>query len=152
MITKTVVLLLAMSAAACPAQQAQSQPRRIPVSFTVESEGPQGLWMQSSKDLDKVQIELLMKLVKDAIVKQKDVTLVDVESPKDHMHLAVVAAQVGEANWVIVSSVITMADSKGNDLLVTHDVIAGPNVREVANAIGFQFAAAKLRLITGMMK
>src|SRR5919109_5131775 len=128
---KLVLLLVAISVATCAAQQAQSQPRRIPVSFVVESEGPQGLWTQSSEDLSSGQLEKLKQLVKAEIIKQQDVSLVDENAPKDHMRVTVVASQVphsDQSSWIIVSSVVTMADSKGNDLLITHDVIAGPDV------------------------
>jgi hypothetical protein len=110
------------------AQQAPTKPKRIRVSVAVESEGPQGEWAQSAQGL------------------------VDWNDPKSHIHVAVVAAQVehqGASHWVIVSSVLTMADEKGSDLLVTHDVIAGPDLLSVAHTVGFQVASAVLRLLTG---
>lgn len=79
----------------------------------------------------------------------------DEKDPKDHLHVAVVAAQLerqGRLRWIVVSSVLTMADEKGNDLLVTQDGIAGPDLPSVARSIGFHLASAKLRLIMGMMK
>jgi hypothetical protein len=155
MITRLVVLLFAISVTTCAAQPAQSSPKRIPVSFAVESEGPQGLWTQSSEDLSTIQLQSLEQLVKAEIMKQEDVALVEAKDPKDHLHVAVVAGQLphsGASSWVIASSVVTIADSKGNDLLVTHDVIAGPEVRSVARSIGAQLATVKLRFLTGIMK
>jgi hypothetical protein len=123
--------------------------------LAVESEGPQGQWVQSSQDLSKSQLQRLEQLIRTEISKQEDVTLVDAKDPKNHLHVAVVAAQLerqGSLRWIVVSSVLTMADDKGNDLLVTHDVIAGPDLQSTARSIGFQLASAKLRLIMGMMK
>ncbi len=124
------LLLVVINLTAGPgyAQQTQVQPKRIPVSFAVESEGPQGLWAQSSQDLSKSQLQRLEQLIRTEISKQEDVALVDAKDPKNHLHVAVVAAQLerqGSLRWIVVSSVLTMADDKGNDLLVTHDVIAG---------------------------
>jgi hypothetical protein len=42
-----------------------------------------------------------------------------------------------------------MADEKGSDLLVTHDVIAGSDLLSVAHTVGFQVASVVLRLLTG---
>ena len=152
------LLVIALTGGLEHAQQTQSQPKRIPVSFAVESEGEGllGLW---SQDLSKPQLQRLEQLIRTEISKQQDVTLVDAKDPKSHLHVAVVATQLerqGSLRWIVVSSALIMSadDGKGGylDLLVTHDVIAGPDLPSVARSIGFQLASAKLRLITGMMK
>jgi hypothetical protein len=135
------------------AQQAPTKPKRIRVSVAVESEGPQGEWAQSAQDLTKKQLQKLAELIRAELSKQKDLSLVDWNDPKSHLHVAVVAAQVehqGASHWVIVSSVLTMADEKGSDLLVTHDVIAGSDLLSVAHTVGFQVASVVSRLLTGM--
>ena len=154
------LLFIALTAGLEHAQQTQSQPKRISVSFAVESEGPQQwLWAQSSQDLSKPQLQRLEQLIWTEISKQQDVTLVDTKDPKSHLHVAVIAAQLerqGSLRWIVVSSALIMSaeDGKGGylDLLVTHDVISGPDLPSVARSIGFQLASAKLHLITGMMK
>jgi hypothetical protein len=155
-ITSLFVAVLACSLIpAGYAQQAPTptNPKRIPISVAVESEGPQGEWAQSAQDLTKKQLQKLEGLIGEELSKQENLTVVDANDPKNHLHVAVVAAQVehqGTSHWVIVSSVLTMADEKGNDLLVTHDVIAGPDLLSVAHTVGFQVASAVLRLITGI--
>jgi len=145
--------LLVCAVVAGYARQTPTKPKRIPISFAVESEGPQGDWAQSAQDLTNPQLQKLGALIREELSKQENLTLVDANDPKNHLHVAVVAAQVknqGASKWVIVSSVLTMADEKGNDLLVTHDVIAGPDLLSVAHTVGFQVASAVLHLLTGM--
>jgi hypothetical protein len=155
---RSVALLFAamMSAVAIPAQQQAKEPaKRIPVSIAVESEGPQGLWSQYSKDLSKVQLQELKQLVSADVSRQQDVSLVDASDPKDHLHLAIVVARLDHAagtSWFVASSVVTIAESKGDDVLATHDVIAGPDLQSLAHSVGFQLASTKLRLALRMVK
>jgi hypothetical protein len=121
----------------------------------VESEGPDGLWAQSSKDLSKAQLQNLEKLIRTEISKQQDVSLVEANDPKDHLNISVVAAKVegpGGANWIVVSSAVNVAKSQGGDLAGTHDVIAGPDLSSVASAVGFYLSSVKLRAALGIVK
>jgi hypothetical protein len=134
------------------------KPNRYSVSVAVESEGPNGEWAQSAQDLTKAQLQKLQGLIREELSKHANLTLVDVNDPKTHLHVSVVAAQVahqGHPNWVIVSSVLTLANDKehgNNDFLATHDVIAGPDLLSVAHTVGFQVASTILYLTTGILK
>jgi len=135
-----------------------AKPSRISVSIAVESEGPNGEWAQSAQDLTKTQLQKLQGLIREELSKQENLTLVDVNDPKTHLHVSVVAAQVahqGHPNWVILSSVLTLANDKergNNDVLAIHDVIAGPDLLSVAHTVGFQVASSILHLMTGILK
>ena len=79
-----------------------AKPNRISVSIAVESEGANGEWAQSAQDLTKVQLQKLQGLIREELSKQENLTLVDVNDPKTHLHVSVVAAQVahqGHSNW-----------------------------------------------------
>jgi hypothetical protein len=134
------------------------KPNRYSVSVAVESEGPNGEWAQSVRDLSKTQLQKLQGLIREELSRQEDLTLVDANDPKTHLHVSVVAAQVahqGHPNWVIVSSVLTLANDKergNNDVLATHDVIAGPDLLSVAHTVGFQVASSIPHLMTGILK
>lgn len=129
-------------------QQAQQQPNRIPVSVAVDSEGPEGLWAQSAVDLSKLQLQELGNLMKAEISKQKDIRLVETKDPRDHVHVAVVAAKVecSGRRWFLASSVVSIATAKGEDIFVTHDVIAGTDLASVARSTSFYLASIKIRL------
>jgi hypothetical protein len=120
--------------------KAAAKPNRIAVSIAVESEGPNGEWAQSAQDLTKGQLEKLQGLIREELSKQENLTLVGPNDPKTHLHVSVVAAQV--SNLVIVSSVLTLAEHGNNDVLATHDVIAGPDLLSVAHTVGFQVASS----------
>jgi hypothetical protein len=137
------------------AQQAQKQPKLIAVSVMVESEGPQGLWTQSSKDLSKPQLQNLERLIKAEVSKQPDVQLVKINDPQEHMNISVVAAQLacqGKTNWIVLSSAMNIARSQGGDLAGTHDVITGPDLSSVARSVAFCLSSIKLRAVLGSMR
>jgi hypothetical protein len=149
------LLVFALTASAGDGRRALAQPHRIPVSFAVEAEGPGGLWAQSSNDLSKPQLEKLEQLIRAEVSKQEDVTVVEMNDPQTHLHISVVAAQLerrGNTNWIVASSVVTLAQEKGGDILGTHDVVAGPDLASVARTVAVQLATIKLRLITGIIK
>jgi hypothetical protein len=159
---KMFALIAALLFFASPIRgQAPAQaPKRktISISLAVESEGPKGEWIQSAKDLTKTQLQRLETLIRAELAKQPLLVLVEPNDPKTHVHVSVVAAQVeheGKSNWVIVSSVLTLANDKqhgNNDVLATHDVIAGPDLPSVARTVGYQVASATLRFMTGILK
>src|SRR3974390_1136827 len=137
--------------------QPAAKPNRISVSITVESEGPNGEWAQSAQDLTKAQLQKLQGLIREELSKQENLTLVGANDPKTHLHVSVVTAQVahqGHPNLVIVSSVLTLANDKehgNNDVLATHDVIAGPDLLSVAHTVGFQVASTIPHLMTRIL-
>ena len=128
--------------------KAVTKRNRISVSIEVESEGPNGEWAQSVQDLTKAQLQKLQALIRAELSKQENLTLVGANDPKTHLHVSVVTAQVahqGYSNLVIVSSVLTLANDRehgNNDVLATHDVIAGPDLLSVAHTVGFQVASS----------
>jgi hypothetical protein len=148
------LLVFVLTANVGDGKQASPQPKRIPVSFEVETEGPGGLWAQSSDDLSKSQLGSLEQLIRAEISKQEDVTIVEMNDPQTHLHISVVAAQLknrGSLNWIVASSAVTLARENGGDILGTHDVVAGNGLAPVARAVSVQLATIKFRLITGMM-
>jgi len=58
------------------------------------------------------------------------------------------SAQEGETGLLLVVP-SPLAKTEGDDVLATHDVIAGPDLSSLARSIGFQFASLRLRLVTG---
>ena len=151
------VLFLSTAPVHCQTSS-QEKSKTISVSLAVESEGPKGEWMQSAHDLTKGQLQKLETLIKAELTKQPLLVIVEPSDPKTHLHVSVVAGEVEherKLNWVIVSSVITLATDKehgNNDVLATHDVIAGPDLPSVARTVGYQVASTILRFMTGILK
>jgi len=148
-------LFMGLVALANSYQQGKEPPKITPVSIAVESEGPNGLWVQSVIDLTNPQLQKLEQMVRTQIAGIQNVRIVDAKDSEDHLHITVVGGRVprpGGGSWFVVSSVVTLAKAEGIDLLATHDVIAGPDLSSVAKSVVFQFLSMKLRFSLGMLK
>lgn len=144
-------LVLGFSLFAGAAQQKQKTVG-TPVSIVVEAQGPQGLWAQSVQDLSTAELQRLEQLIKGQVSRLSEVRLVAPSDPATHLHFAVVAGRLpgpGGAPWYVVSSVITIAEKE--DLLATHDLIAGADLASLSRSIAGQLVSLKLRWALGML-
>jgi len=134
-----------------PQQEQPSKP--ILLSVHAENEGPEGLWVQSGKDLTAPELAKLQELLDTSFSVAKDVQLVDTQDKRDHVEILVSVTKVprGNGTWYYAaSSVIGLALPKVNEF-VSHNVVVGEDVPTIAKAIGFSFASVRLRLALGLM-
>lgn len=145
----------------CAAQQQKdtSQSKPILISVKVEAEGggkSQGMWTQAATDLTPGEIKTLESLVVTEIKKQEGIKIVPLDYPDDYIGIAVVAAKLPTASaekwYYVASSVVIVSTKKGTDELLTHDVVAESSLASLSRAIGYQFASARLRAVTGLWK
>jgi len=111
--------------------------------------------MQAANDLTQRELKTLESLVVAEIRKQEGVKIVPANYPEDFIAVVVVAAKLpnGSAGrWYIASSVLVVATKKGTDELVTHNVVAESDLASLARSVGFQFAGARFRAVTGLWK
>src|SRR5262249_50799634 len=134
------------------AQQVRQPHKAVKVILRVEGQGPAGLWMQAGKDLSSVELNQLRSLISTEIETLKNHNLVPPEDKSDDLGLIVVAEklQVGRESYVVLSSAVTLAKADGNDLFVTHDVIAAPNLTLAAKAVAGHLVSAELRGALGL--
>jgi len=132
--------------------------KSIPVGVKFEAEGGgkgQGMWAQAANDLTPGELKTLESLVSTEIRKQEGIKIVPVDYPEDFIGMVVVAAKIpnGSAGeWYIASSVVIVANKKGTDELVTHDVFAESDLASLAHNVGLQFATVRLRAAMGLWK
>lgn len=135
-------------------QRPQEATKPIPVNVKVDTEGPNGIWAQSGTDLSPKEISDLKSAIEASVSKQPNIQLVGEDDPRDIVGIAVVAAKVKRDNglfWFVLSGVVTFSKAKPpQDLLMTHDVIIGPDVSHVANTVAFQFASVRFRASFGL--
>jgi hypothetical protein len=134
--------------------QVSTSPKPILLAVTVESEGPNGLWAQSGHDLSKSQIDQLETLVRGELSKETGLLLLAKDDPNDILGLSIVAEKADGANGsvsFVASAALVVSKKSGDDLLVTHDVISGPDLASVAKTVAFYFASMRLRGTLGMM-
>lgn len=137
---------------------AQSKP--IPIAVQVEAEGEgkgQGMWTQAAIDLTPTEAKTLETLVVEDLKKQDGLKIVPRDYQDDYIGVVVVAAKLpngGTAGswYYIASSVITLAKKKGTDELVTHDVVAGPDLSSLAHSISYLFSVVRFRAAFGLWK
>ena len=127
---------------------AQQPTKAILLSVHAENEGPQGLWVQSGKDLTAPELAKFQELVDSSFAKSKDVQLVEMGDKRDHVEVIVSVTKVprgGDKWYYAASSVIGVATPKA-DVFISHNVIVGEDIPTVAKAVGFSFASVRLRL------
>jgi len=127
---------------------AQQPTKTILISVHAENEGPEGLWVQSGKDLSAPELAKLQELLDSSFSTDKDVRLVEMQDKRDHVEIVVSVTKVprGEGRWYYAaSSVIGLARPKADEF-ISHNVIVGQDIPTVAKAIGFSFASIRLRL------
>jgi len=135
--------------------QAASKPKPIRLGIVVQSEGPNGLWAQTGRDLTKAELSELESLVKQELSKQEGVVLVSKDDPSDIIGLSIVVEKVGRGSpsvSFVASASLVISKKSGDDIFVTHDVIGGPDLASVARTVAFYFASARFRFTTGMTK
>jgi hypothetical protein len=143
------VLLLCI----CAFPQQEQPTKTILLSVHAENEGPEGLWVQSGKDLTAPELAKLQELLDSSFSVAKDVQLVDTQDKRDHVEIVVSVTKVprGKGTWYYAaSSVIGLARPKVDEF-VSHNVVVGEDVPTIAKAIGFSFASVRLRLVLGLM-
>lgn len=148
-----LALTLLVVLACTPAGAVQkASPKPIKVILKVESQGPEGLWMQVGKDLSSAELAQLRSLITAELGKLSNHKLVSSDDKDDALGLLVVAEklEVGKETYVVLSSALTLAKAGGSDLLVTHDVIAQTNLALAAKAVAGQLLGAELRGILGL--
>jgi len=141
-----VVLLLFICSSSL---QGQSN-KTILLSVHAENEGPEGLWVQSGKDLTTPELAKLQELLDSSFSVAKDVQLVDSQDKGDHVEIVVSVTKVprGKDMYYAASSVIGLARPKVDEF-VSHNVVVGEDIPTIAKAIGFSFASIRLRLALG---
>jgi hypothetical protein len=156
-VTCLVILIFTPTCAAQQKDAAQSKPILIGVKVEAEGGGKgQGMWAQAATDLTPGELKTLESLVLAEIKKQEGVKIVPIDYSEDYIGVVVVAAKLPNGKsgkwYYVASSVVTVATKKGIDELVTHDVVAESDLATLARAIGYQFAVARLRAVTGLWK
>jgi hypothetical protein len=146
-----VALLVVLSLFFPALSSAGTSVKPIPVGVRVEAEGGgkgQGMWAQAANDLAPGELKTLESLVLSEIGKQEGVKIVSADYPEDFVAVVVVAAKLpnGRAGeWYIASSVVVVATKKGEDELLTHDVVAESDLASLAHSVGAYFATVRLR-------
>ena len=132
----------------------QEQPtKKILLSVHAENEGPEGLWVQSGKDLTAPELAKLQELLDSSFSVAEDVQLVDTQDKRDHVEIVVSVTKVprGKGTWFYAaSSVIGLARPKVDEF-VSHNVVVAEDVPTIAKAIGFSFTSIRVRLVLGLM-
>jgi hypothetical protein len=144
------LLLLPLLLSLCSFAQ---ESKTILLSVHAENEGPNGLWVQSGKDLTAPELAKLQELLDASFSTDKGVQLVETEDKRDHAEIVVSVTKVprGKGAWYFAaSSVIGLAKPKVDEFL-SHNVVVCDDIPALAKAIGFSFASIRLRLALGMM-
>jgi hypothetical protein len=101
-------------------------------------------------------LKTIESLVVAEIKKQEGVRVVPLDYSEDYIGIVVVAVKLPNGStggWYYVArSAVTIATKKGIEELVTHDVVAGADLASLAHTIGFQFATARFRAVSGLWK
>jgi hypothetical protein len=148
-----LALVLGVVSSYTPASvQQQGRPKTIKIMLKVESQGPQGLWMQAGKDLSSVELNQLRSLIIAELGKLPNHKLVSSDDKEDAMGLSVVAEklQCGRETYVLLSSALILAKADGTDLLVTHDAVAESSLALAAKAVVGHLTSAELRGMLGL--
>jgi len=134
------------------AQQPRNSQKAIRVILRVEGQGPGGLWMQAGEDLSSAELTQLRSLISTEIEALQNHKLVSPDDKSDDLGLLVVAEklQVGRASFVVLSTALTLAKADGNDLFVTHGVIAASNLMAAAKAVAGHLVSAEFRGALGL--
>jgi hypothetical protein len=129
----------------------QSPPQPVRVIVRVETEGPQGLWMQAGTDLSAAELDNLRKLITAEIAALPGHQLVSSTDKHDDLGIVVVAEKLhrGQDTHFLLSSVLTIAKADGTDLFVSHDVIAAPTIALAAKSVAGYLTSVELRGILG---
>src|SRR5208283_4910888 len=117
----------------------------------------QGMWTQAANDLTSNELKTLETLVVEEMKKQDGVKIVPRDYQGDCVGITVVVAKLRDGGvagkwYYIASSVVVVSTKKGIDGLVTHDVVAEPDLASLARRIAYQFAVAKFRAVSGLWK
>ena len=139
-------IMLAIFLSVCSV--AQQPAKAILVSVHAENEGPEGLWVQSGKDLTAAELAKFQEMLDSSFSKDKEIQLVEMQDKRDHVEVVVSVTKVprGEGAWYYAaSSVIGLARPKVDEF-VSHNVIVGEDIPTLAKAVGFSFASIRLRL------
>lgn len=130
-----------------------AQDKTILISVHAENEGPEGLWVQSGKDLTATELAKLQELLDSSFSVAKDVQLVDAYEKRDHAEIVVSVTKVprGKGTWYFAaSSVIAIAKPKVDEFM-SHNVVVCDDIPALAKAIGFSFASLRLRVALEMV-
>jgi hypothetical protein len=136
------------------AAQPQRSGKPLKIILKVESEGPEGLQVQSAKELSSAELKQLRSLIQGEIATLKDHRLVPPDEKGDAVGLVIVAGKYQNAgdSLILLSSVITIAKADGTDVFVSHDVIAARTLALAARAVAFYLASVEFRSLLGLLR
>lgn len=127
------------------AQQGTAR-KEIKIILKVETED-QGTRLPTEKPLSNLETKQLRSAIIAGLNKLPYIKLVSSDEKYDAIGILVVAEKLVNKNkYILLSSVLTIAQANGEELFVTHNIIAAPNLEMAAKAVVYQFVSAQLQL------
>jgi len=141
-----LLLWACLSVTPSSAQQVESE-KVIKIILKVETED-QGVRLPAEKLLTTAEISQLRRSIIKGLSSLPNVRIVTSDEKDDAIGILVVAEKLNAGReYIILSSVLTIAQASGPELFVSHNVFAQINLDMAAKAVVYQFVSAQLQVL-----